>query len=468
MRYFPIFVDLKGRRVVVVGGGEEATRKVRLLLKTDAVIEVIAPELHEELAASSRVKWLAKSFDPALLDGATLVYSAEKELNETVSIEAQARGIPVNAVDEAEISTFIIPSIVDRDPVVIAIGTEGTAPVLGQGIRAKIDALLPANLGLLAAKAAELRGFVAGAIPHGNRRRSFWQNFFFGPVRDAVLADDKKAFAAHFKAAIVADSEPAVGRVSLVGAGPGDPELLTLKAHRKIQEADVIVYDRLVSPAILEMARRDAVRIAVGKTPFAPSTKQSDINEILITEASKGLHVVRLKGGDPYVFGRGAEEQAALEAHGIAVDVVPGITAALGCAASAKLPLTQRGQNRSITLLTASSETGVAEQDWAALAKTGNVFAIYMGVHAAGDVSARLLEAGIAPTTPVTIVENGTLANERILNTTIGNLWHSVNTQGVVGPAIIYVGLSKAKTSADIVAFPIREDIRDAIMKAAS
>jgi uroporphyrin-III C-methyltransferase / precorrin-2 dehydrogenase / sirohydrochlorin ferrochelatase len=468
MRYFPIFVDLNDRRVVVVGGGEEATRKIRLLLKTNARIEVIATELHEELLSNTRVKWLAKTFEPEKLDGAALVYSADKDLNEAVSIAAQARGIPVNAVDQADISTFIVPSIVDRDPVVIAIGTEGTAPVLGQGIRAKIDGLLPSNLGTLAAKAADLRDYVASVVPHGNRRRSFWQNFFFGPVRDAVLQNDKKQFAAHFKAAIEEDAKPAVGRVSLVGAGPGDPELLTLKAHRKIQEADVIVYDRLVSPAILEMARRDAVRIPVGKTPFAPSPKQSTINDILIAEAQKGLHVVRLKGGDPYVFGRGAEEQAALEKLGIAVDVVPGITAALGCAASAKLPLTQRGLNRSITLLTASSETGIAEHDWAALAKQGTVFAIYMGVNASGDVSARLLDAGIAHHTPVSIIENGTLPNERVIDTTIGNLWQTVNTQGVVGPAIIYVGLSKAKSTADIVAFPIREDIRDAIMKAAS
>jgi uroporphyrin-III C-methyltransferase / precorrin-2 dehydrogenase / sirohydrochlorin ferrochelatase len=468
MRYFPIFMDLQGRRVVVVGGGEEATRKVRLLLKTDARIEIIAPELHDELRASDRITWVAKAFAPALLDGAALVYSAEAELNAVVSAEAQARGIPVNAVDEADISTFIVPSIVDRDPVVIAIGTEGTAPVLGQGIRAKVDQMLPAGLGNLARKAASLREHVAGVVPHGNRRRSFWQSFFFGPLRDAVLEGDDKAFDHQFDIAISADAAPAVGRVSLVGAGPGDPELLTLKAHRKIQEADVIVYDRLVSPAVLEMARRDAVRIPVGKTPFAPSPKQDEINDILLREAQKGLHVVRLKGGDPYVFGRGAEEQAHLEAAGIAVDVVPGITAALGCAASAKLPLTQRGHNRAITLLTAASESGVAEHDWKHLAQQGEVFAVYMGVSAAGSLSASLLDAGIHPNTPVTIIENGTLPNERVLASTIGALWETVHSKGVVGPAIIYVGLSKARSTATVVPFPVREDWSDAILRAAS
>jgi uroporphyrin-III C-methyltransferase/precorrin-2 dehydrogenase/sirohydrochlorin ferrochelatase len=241
-----------------------------------------------------------------------------------------------------------------------------------------------------------------------------------------------------------------------VGAGPGDPELLTLKAQRKLIEADVIVYDRLVGPAILEMARRDAVRIPVGKTPYEPSPKQSEINRILITEAKAGRRVVRLKGGDPYIFGRGGEEQAALEAAGIGVDVVPGITAALGCAASIGLPLTQRGQNTSITLLTATSQRGLAEQNWAALARPGQAFAIYMGVNMAGDISANLLAAGIDPSCPVTLVENGTLQNERTFVTTIGDLWETVSSKGIYGPAMIYVGLSKARASADVVTFPVR------------
>jgi uroporphyrin-III C-methyltransferase / precorrin-2 dehydrogenase / sirohydrochlorin ferrochelatase len=309
---------------------------------------------------------------------------------------------------------------------------------------------------------------VASKVPHGNRRRSFWQSFFFGDVRRAFIAKDKQQFASTFRSAIENDAAKPVGRVSLVGAGPGDPELLTIKAHRKIQEADVIVHDRLVSPAILEMARRDAVRIPVGKTPFAPSTSQDAINAILVREASKGQIVVRLKGGDPYVFGRGGEEQAAVEAAGIAVDVVPGITAALGCAASAKLPITLRGQNRAFTLLTASSENGIADHDWATFAKPGQTFAIYMGLHAAGEVSSKLLDAGIDPMVSVTVVENGTLPNERVLKTSIGHLWECLTLNAVEGPAIIYVGLGERKANTKIVPFPVREDIRDAIMKAAS
>ncbi len=468
MRYFPVFFDLQGKKTVVVGGGEEALRKVRLLLKTTTEIAVIAPVLHDELQSNPRVNWLARRYSANLLDGAALVYSADPALNAEVSADAQARGIPVNAVDDAEISTFIVPSIVDRDPVVVAIGTEGTAPVLGQGIRAKIDALLPHNTGAFATLAASLRKRVAEHVPHGNRRRSFWQGFFFGKLRNAFDAKDEGLFSSSLETLIQNESVPAKGHVSLVGAGPGDPELLTLKAHRNIQEADVIVYDRLVSPGILEMARRDAIRIPVGKTPYEPSPKQDEINSILIREAHKGLHVVRLKGGDPYMFGRGGEEQAALEAAGISVDVVPGITAALGCAASARRPLTQRGHNRSITFLTGASETGVAEHDWASLAKSGNVLAIYMGLNNCGDIAGSMLQSGIHPSTPVTIVENGTLPNERVLDSTIGSLWETVHFNGVTGPSLIYVGMGTARESADVVPFPVREDIRDAIMRAAS
>jgi uroporphyrin-III C-methyltransferase/precorrin-2 dehydrogenase/sirohydrochlorin ferrochelatase len=454
MRYFPLFMDLKDRRVLVVGGGEEALRKVRLLLKTDARIEVVAPALHRELRDNPRVGWIATRFIPSQISGASLVYVADTALTAEVSAAARAQGVPVNAVDAAEHSTFITPSIVDRDPVVVAIGTEGTAPVLGQGIRTAVETLLPQKLGLLARAAEALRSRVAGQIPAGNRRRAFWQSFFFGAPRQALLANDAKGFEQAVEEVFAPAAQPARGRVALVGAGPGDAELLTLKALRKLQEADVIVYDRLVSAAVLDLARRDAVRIPVGKTPYQPSPRQPEINTILVREAQKGQLVVRLKGGDPYVFGRGAEEQAALEAEGIPVDVVPGITAALGCAAALRLPLTQRGQNRSFTLLTAASEDGVADHDWASLARPGAAFAIYMGVRAAGDVSSRLLDAGIDPGTPVTVVENGTTDAERVVTATIGSVWEAIELAGITGPALIYVGLKPASASAEVIPFP--------------
>jgi uroporphyrin-III C-methyltransferase/precorrin-2 dehydrogenase/sirohydrochlorin ferrochelatase len=402
------------------------------------------------------------------LEHVSAVFTSDRLLNVEVAAAARARRIPVNVVDEPELSTFLVPSIVDRDPVVIAIGTEGTSPVLGQGIRAKIEAMLPLGLGKLAKAAGGLRARVASTVPPGERRRWFWTRYFFGPIRDAFLAGNGRTYAHELETALAGHSSPPAGHVSLVGAGPGDPELLTLKAHRKLQEADVIVYDRLVGEGVLELARRDAVRIPVGKTPFETSPRQSDINAILIREAKSGRHVVRLKGGDPYVFGRGGEEQAALAGEGIPVEVVPGITAALGCAASIGLPITQRGQNRAFTILTGASEHGVADHDWQALAKPGAAFAVYMGVNAAGDISARLLDSGITPETPVTIVENGTLPTERVFTTSIGSLWETLQLEGVSGPAIIYVGLARPKVSADIVPFPVRQDISETMLRAAS
>lgn len=317
MRYFPIFFDLLDRHVIVVGGGEEALRKIRLLLKTPAKISVIAPELHNELKSNSRVQWLAKTFTPQLLDGAALVYSAEPELNSTVSQAAIARGIPVNAVDQAEISTFIIPSIVDRDPVVIAIGTEGTAPVLAQGLRARIDAMLPAKLGALANRAASLRARVAASVPHGNVRRGFWQNFFFGNPREMLFAGDDVAFALAVNDAIHDAGNPTEGNISLVGIGSGDVELLTLKAQRKMIEADVIVFDQSIPVAVLEMARRDAVRIA------APQHLH-EIEALVVAQAKAGQHVVRLFSGAEQNI-QAHEEYVMLRAQGISANIVPGL-----------------------------------------------------------------------------------------------------------------------------------------------
>ncbi len=315
MRYFPIFFDLQDRKVIVVGGGEEALRKVRLLLKTRARIQVVAPRLHEELAAEPRVEWLAGQYSPQHLEGAALVYAAEPAINEAVSAEARAHGIPVNVIDAAEISTFLTPSIVDRDPVVVAIGTEGTAPVLGQGIRARIDTELPQALGALAKRASALRARVANEVPHGNRRRTFWSKFFFGPIRDAAVAGDETAYAHELNVALKEEAAPSMGRISLVGAGPGDPELLTLKAQRKLLEADVIFHDRRITHGILELARRDAERVPV-------SHGHCDVSQLLVSAARKGKHVVYLVAGD----GEPAwDELSALAQQGFAVDLVPGI-----------------------------------------------------------------------------------------------------------------------------------------------
>lgn len=317
MRYFPIFIDLKGRKVVVVGGGEESLRKIRLLSRTEARIVVVAESLHDELAANSGLEWLPRRFEPSLLNGASLVISADAELNEMVSEAARVRSIPVNAVDRPALSSFIIPSIVDRAPVVVAIGTEGTSPMLGQGLRARIDAMLPQALGKLAETAGALRSRVAESIPPGSRRRSFWKRFFFGDVRDAFVADEPDVYRALVEAVLDSETAAAKGRVSFVSSGVGDPELLTLKAQRKLLEADVIVHDRFGATDILEVARRDAVRIPLDQLAF------TGVATILIREAKSGRHVVRLRAGEALV-----EELAAVAAEGIPVETVPGVSVA--------------------------------------------------------------------------------------------------------------------------------------------
>ena len=317
MRYFPIFYDLQNRPVTVIGGGEEAVRKIRLLLKTEAVIAVIAPALHDELASEPRVNWIARHYHAALIEGSALVYSADPLLNEKVAADAQALGIPVNAVDNPGISTFIVPSIVDRDPVVVAIGTEGTAPILGQGLRARIDVMLPARLGDLARAAAGLRHRVAATIPAGNRRRGFWYRFFFGDVRDAFIAQESCNYLAGVEGLFASEAVPPVGRVSFVGVTSDDPELLTIKAQRKLHEADVIVHDRGIAPALLEMARRDAVRVPVKGELFDGAT------DWLIAEAKAGKLVLRLSAGEPSL-----EETISVAAEGIAFETVPAVTSA--------------------------------------------------------------------------------------------------------------------------------------------
>jgi uroporphyrin-III C-methyltransferase/precorrin-2 dehydrogenase/sirohydrochlorin ferrochelatase len=286
MRYFPVFYDLANKTVVVVGGGEEALRKIRLILKTPARIQVVAAELHAELANHPRVEWMAKTFAPEVLEGAALVFSAEPALNEIVSAAAQARGVLVNAVDQAEISNFIVPSIVDRDPVVVAIGTEGAAPVLAQNLRAKIDGLLPLNLGVVARRAASLRQLVAVKITAGNKRRAFWADFFFGSVAEARKDNDEVAYELALGDAVFNHAHAAVGRITHI-LPPQDIELLTLKAHRRLMEADVISFESGVNPALLEMARRDAVRV--------PSASEAELSNF----TSQGLNVVHIGQAEP-------------------------------------------------------------------------------------------------------------------------------------------------------------------------
>lgn len=444
MRYFPTFLDVDRSPVLVVGGGETALQKVRLLLKTSAFVKVVAPELATDLAgmaAAGRIMWWQGRFDPQCLMGCRLVFAAvgQREVDASIAFAARAHSIPVNVVDVPQLCTFITPAIVDRDPVVVAIGTERTAPVLAQRIKTMLEAKLPARLGNLADWARKLRPEVAAKILEGSSRRKFWQHIFAGSVAERHLAGDCKSAREAVDAAL-ADTAKPCGRVSLVGAGPGDPDLLTFKAARALQDADVILFDRLVDPAILEVARRDARRIDVGKRVGNHPVRQDEINRILVEEAHAGHYVVRLKGGDPLIFGRAAEEIEALRSAGIKVDIVPGVTSALAAAASIGALVTERNERRVFSILTGHASDGPTEHDWAALAKNGQSLAIYMGVGTADRFQARLLAAGLAPSTHVIIVENASLPNQIAVTGTVGDMGDLIRRHGIIGPAVILIG----------------------------
>jgi uroporphyrin-III C-methyltransferase/precorrin-2 dehydrogenase/sirohydrochlorin ferrochelatase len=447
MKYFPLFADLDKAHVLVVGGGEQATQKVRLLLKTSAQITVVAETVTDELREleDQNAIWIVlRVFLARDLDGQRLVYAAtgDRALDASVARAAKARGIPVNVVDAPELSTFIMPAIVDRAPVTVAIGTEGAAPVLAREIKTRLETWLPANFGVLAQHAQSLRAVVAKSTPDARARRRLWERLLQGPFRRAVLSGAETEARDIFAAELQGGDAPASGgRVALIGCGPGDPDLLTLKALQRLQEADVLVVDRLVNPKILEYGRRDAERIFVGKTPGGPTTSQAEINRILVREASAGKVVARLKGGDPFIFGRAAEEMAALQTAGIGVEVVPGVTAAHACAARIGLPVTLRERVRHFSVVTGATADGAPDLDWHALAAPGTAFAVYMGVGNAPLLRRHLLAAGAEPDTPVVIVENGTRETERAVATTLSDLSDCVAGQAIAGPAVIFFGL---------------------------
>ncbi|KMW56697.1 Siroheme synthase [Candidatus Rhodobacter oscarellae] len=456
MQHFPIFLDMRGQRVVLSGGGEAALAKLRLLVKTEAKLSVYAQDAHPDL-----VKLLdghGDTLTPRALDRgdvlcAKLFYAANEDAAEDARVAeiARAEGALVNIVDNLQDSQFITPAIVDRDPVTVAIGTEGAAPVLARAIKRDLEERLPARLGLLARIGKAFRP-MAERLPFGRARRDFWAEYYFnaGPRAE----DPEQALEAlldqHLSAA------PRQGRVDFVGAGPGDPELLTLKARNALDRADVVIHDRLVTPEILELARREAVLIDVGKTGFGPSASQDDINAQIVAQAAQGAHVVRLKGGDPSVFGRLDEEIDAVEAAGLDWQVVPGITAASAAVAGIGQSLTKRGRNSAVRLMTGHDAKGLAEQDWRALAQPGAVTAIYMGKRAARFVQGRLMMHGAAPETPVSVVENAARADQRVVETSLAHMAEDIGAAGLDGPAITFMGLAPrqavhaAQTATDI------------------
>ena len=463
MNHFPIFLALSGRRVVVSGGGEAAKAKLRLLLKTSAQVEVFAPQADteiEEWAQHGRLILKREPLTDKAVRGAALFYAAndDEELDQDVSALARSVGVLTNIVDNLQDSQFITPAIVDRDPVTVAIGTEGTAPVLARSIKAEVEALLPSTTGILARLANSFR-HKAQSLPFGRKRREFWSDFFFsmGPRALAEGGEEQVNRGLSDLLDQHQNKQQKSGHVAFVGAGPGDPELLTLKARKALDTADVVIYDRLVGASILELARREAVLIDAGKEGFGISTPQSDINDMIVEQAAKGAQVVRLKGGDATVFGRLDEEIDACRAAGIAWHIVPGITAASASVAAIGQSLTRRGRNTSVRYLTGHDMKGFADHDWVTLAKNDTVAAIYMGKKSARFIQGRLLMHGAKSSTPVTIVENASRPDQRVLAATLATLPHVLETSKVSGPALMLYGLAPRAAEAELINPTLRE-----------
>ncbi len=454
---FPAFFRVEGKKVAVVGNGDEALAKVRLLLNTRAEITLIADRPEAALmmlVIQKDVRHIAQPFDASLIDGASLVFAAtgDRAADRAVAEAARALKIPANTVDQPDQCDFLTPAIVNRAPVAVAIGTEGAGPVLAQMIRAQIDQILSPSLGRLARLATLYRDAVDHVLPKGVTRRVFWRRFFSGDVADAVSLG--RMHEAEREATRLLNTMDAVkGHVWLVGAGPGAEDLLTLRAQRVMMEADVIVYDALVPQPIVDMGRRDAERIGVGKRKGCHSKSQDEINELLVDLGRAGKRVVRLKSGDPLVYGRAAEEMGALRDAGISYEVVPGITSAFAAAADFELPLTLRGVASSLIFTTGHDLTGDVLPDWASLAISGATIAVYMGRTVAASVAERLISAGLPAETTVAVIENASRRDKRMLHGVLADLPDGQRPKVRVldprGPVMVIIGDAVAGANLD-------------------
>jgi uroporphyrin-III C-methyltransferase/precorrin-2 dehydrogenase/sirohydrochlorin ferrochelatase len=445
VKHLPIFLDVRGRDCLIVGGGEVAARKAELLLRAGCRLTVIAPELGttlSRLAAEGGLRHRAANFSESDIAGYALAIAATDDpaVNAAVATAARARGVPVNVVDDPEHCDFILPSVLDRSPLLIAVSTGGAAPMLARALRARLETLIPPAYGRLAALLDGFRGRLKERLPIAARRR-FVEEVIDGPVAELVFAGkDEEAAEALRQAIDAADPRPPRGEVSLVGAGPGDPDLLTFRALRLMQRADVVLYDRLVSERILDLVRRDAERIYVGKRRDYHALRQEEINELLVAHARAGRHVVRLKGGDPFVFGRGGEEIATLAEVGIPFQVVPGITAANGCAAYAGIPLTHRDHAHSVLFVTGHRRDGRLDLDWDALARPAQTVVIYMGLESVDIICSELQRHGVPAQMPVALIERGTTNAQRVFTATLETLPGVVARQEVHAPTLLIVG----------------------------
>lgn len=447
MDFLPIFVNIRHQPCLVVGGGEVAARKVSLLLSAGATVTVVSPQLSHELAdmlTAGKITHLPRNFENADIQQPVLVIAAtdDRAVNENVSALARARGIPVNVVDNPGLCSFIMPSIVDRSPLQIAISTGGASPVLARMIRTKLEGCIPAAYGRLGALVDRFRDQVKARFSNVNQRRMFWESVLEGSVAERVFTGHEAEAEAELEQAIIAGNARGEfkGEVYLVGAGPGDPDLLTFRALRLMQAADVVVYDRLVSPAIMQLVRRDAELVYVGKERDKHTMQQENINQLLVRLAKEGKRVLRLKGGDPFIFGRGGEEIETLAENGVAFQVVPGITAAAGCAAYSGIPLTHRDYSQACVFVTGHLKDGSIDLNWKALAQPNQTVVFYMGLHGAPDLCKQMIAHGMPASTPVALVQKGTTPDHKTIIATLETLVETVNNNDLKPPTLIIVG----------------------------
>ena len=445
MQYLPVCLQLRDAPVVLVGAGTVATRKARLLLRAGANLNVVAPEITPELQqllAEYGGNWQASEYRESDLHGRRLVVAAtpDRQVNEQVHADATALNLPVNVVDSPDLCTFIFPSIVDRDPLIIAISSSGKSPVLARQLRRKIEAMVPAAYGRLAEFAGRFRDRVKAAIPEETPRRLFWEQVMEGTVAEQVMGG-RESRAEELLDELLGHSDGYyTGEVYLIGAGPGDPDLMTFKAVRLLQSADVVLYDRLVSDGILEMSRRDAERIYVGKRRDDHAVPQDQINQLLVDLAKQGKRVVRLKGGDPFIFGRGGEEIELLARHRVPFQVVPGITAASGAACYSGIPLTHRDHAQSVRFVTGHLKDGSSNLDWASFQSETETLVFYMGLVGLPQICGRLQEYGRSPDTPIALIERATSKEQRVITGTLATMVEIVEREQPRAPTLIIVG----------------------------
>ena len=446
MDYLPIFLAVRNEPCLLVGGSPAAEPKARLLLRAGARLVIVATALTaglRELAAETGVTWHRRAFRDGDLDGVRLVIVAADDdaLARTVASAARRRGIPVNAVDRRSLCSFILPSILDRSPLVAAVSTGGAAPILARILRARLETIIPARYGRLARFLGEMRPAVLRRITDSAQRRRFFEGLVDGPIGEQVLAGREDDARGALRSALTEyERRDPTGEVYLVGAGPGDPDLLTFRALRLMQQADVVVYDRLVSKAVLDLTRRDAERIYAGKQPGHHAIPQHEINDLLARLALAGKRVLRLKGGDPFIFGRGGEEIETLAALGVPFQVVPGITAASGCAAYAGIPLTHREHAQSCIFVTGRRKIEEETLDWDSLVRPNQTVVVYMGLAGLETICNGLLRHGLAPETPAALIEQGTTAAQAVHTGTVGTLVSIVEGKRPRAPTLVIVG----------------------------